>query len=413
MSLLWFSINLTANNIALGLLGPLVYDLGFTDSALCAVFGGLLGGAGAAYMSTWGPRSGNRTMVVARYFMGYYPSKLACALNVIIMLGYGLVDCLIGGQILSAVSGGSLNVVVGIIIVALISWIVAVFGMRIFHLYERWAGLPQLIVLYILFGVAGSKFDTSVQSVGDGATFNGDRLSLFSLCLSVPVAWAPSAADYFVYYPESTKPWKIFTMTFIGLGFANSMAYLLGVGMASGTFTHSDWNEAYSVSAGALLVRGYSSHGGFGKFCGVIVAMGLIANNIPGTYSAALGFQILGRKLAYLPRWLWVCICVVIYTACALGGRNQLFDIFENFLALMGFWVTIFLMIVIEKDVLFNRGKGYNWAAWEDKRKLRIGFAALTAFLVGYAGSVISMDQTWFVGPTAKLVGNYGADLEI
>jgi purine-cytosine permease-like protein len=79
----------------------------------------------------------------------------------------------------------------------------------------------------------------------------------------------------------------------------------------------------------------------------------------------------------------------------------------------MGFWVTIFLMIVIEKDVLFNRGKGYNWAAWEDKRKLRIGFAALTAFLVGYAGSVISMDQTWFVGPTAKLVGNYGADLEI
>jgi hypothetical protein len=98
MSLLWFSINLTANNIALGFLGPLVYDLGFTDSALCAVFGGLLGSAGAAYMSTWGPRSGNRTMVVARYFMAYYPSKLASALNVIIMLGYGLIDCLIGGR---------------------------------------------------------------------------------------------------------------------------------------------------------------------------------------------------------------------------------------------------------------------------------------------------------------------------
>lgn len=254
MSLLWFAINLTASNIALGLLGPLVYDLGFTDSALCSVFGGLLGSAGAAHMSTWGPRSGNRTMVVARYFMRYYPSKLACALNVIILLEHGLIDCLIGGQILSAVSGGGLSVVVGIIIVALISWVVDVFGMKVFYLYERWAGLPQFIVLCILFGVAGSKFDTSIQSVGDAATVNCDRLSFFSPCLSAPVAWAPSAADYFVYYPASTKPWKTFTMTFIGLGLANVMAYLLGVGMVSGTVSDPDWNDAHSISAGALLL---------------------------------------------------------------------------------------------------------------------------------------------------------------
>jgi hypothetical protein len=63
MTLLWFSTNITANNIAVGMLGPLAYDLGFTDSALCAAFGAVLGAAGAAYMSTLGPESGNRTMV--------------------------------------------------------------------------------------------------------------------------------------------------------------------------------------------------------------------------------------------------------------------------------------------------------------------------------------------------------------
>ena len=63
MTLLWFSSNITANNIAVGMLGPLAYDLGFTDSALCAAFGAVLGAAGAAYMSTFGPDSGNRTMV--------------------------------------------------------------------------------------------------------------------------------------------------------------------------------------------------------------------------------------------------------------------------------------------------------------------------------------------------------------
>jgi len=64
MTLLWFSMNITANNIALGMLGPLDYSLGFTDAALCASFGALLGAIGVAYVSTFGPASGNRTMVM-------------------------------------------------------------------------------------------------------------------------------------------------------------------------------------------------------------------------------------------------------------------------------------------------------------------------------------------------------------
>ena len=54
--------------------------------------------------------------------MGYWPSKICCLLNIVIMVGYGLIDCIIGGQLLSAVSNGSLTVIVGIVIVALISW---------------------------------------------------------------------------------------------------------------------------------------------------------------------------------------------------------------------------------------------------------------------------------------------------
>lgn len=64
MTLLWFSTNITANNIAVGMLGPLDYSLGFTDAALCATFGAVLGAIGVAYISTFGPASGNRTMVI-------------------------------------------------------------------------------------------------------------------------------------------------------------------------------------------------------------------------------------------------------------------------------------------------------------------------------------------------------------
>ena len=69
--------------------------------------------------------------------MGYWPSKLTCILNMIIMVGYGTISCIIAGQILSAVSDGSMTIIVGIVITALISWLVAVFGMGLFHIYER------------------------------------------------------------------------------------------------------------------------------------------------------------------------------------------------------------------------------------------------------------------------------------
>lgn len=60
---LWVSVNLAANNITLGMLGPAVYGLSFRDAALCACFGCLVGGIPVAWIATWGPLSGNRTMV--------------------------------------------------------------------------------------------------------------------------------------------------------------------------------------------------------------------------------------------------------------------------------------------------------------------------------------------------------------
>lgn len=70
--------------------------------------------------------------------MGYWPAKLICFLNMIIMVGYCTISCIIAGQILSAVSGGSMSIAVGVIITALVSWLVAVFGMAIFQTYERY-----------------------------------------------------------------------------------------------------------------------------------------------------------------------------------------------------------------------------------------------------------------------------------
>jgi purine-cytosine permease-like protein len=180
---LWTSINLAVNNVTLGMLGPAVYELSFTDSSICAALGALLGSIPVAWIASFGPLSGIRTMVWSRYTMGWLPSKLIVALNIIVMLGYALLVCIIGGQVLSAVSpNGSMSVVVGIIIVAVITWAVTTFGISVFHYYERFAWMPQLIVLSILYGVSAKYYDLATPSQGDARTVAGNRLSFFSIC---------------------------------------------------------------------------------------------------------------------------------------------------------------------------------------------------------------------------------------
>ncbi|KAL8763248.1 MAG: hypothetical protein Q9184_000888 [Pyrenodesmia sp. 2 TL-2023] len=411
MALLWFSANISANNLAVGTLGPLLFGLGFLDSAMCAVFGIMVGSAVTAYMSIWGAQSGNRTMIVARYFMGYWPAKLACVLNMILMTGYGIIDCIIGGQILSAVSGGGMSILVGIVIVALVSWVVAAFGMAIFHVYERYAWIPQIIVLFILIGSAGPSFNAALPNAVEGGAVTAGRLSFFSLQLSVPVSWAAASSDFYVYYPESTKKSVVFLMTFTGLALSFCFVNLIGIGLASGAVTNATWDAASHVSSGALIVAGFDGLRGFGKFCGVIVALGVISNNIPGTYAAALGFQVLGRYGKMVPRYIWVCVVVMIYFVCAAAGRDHLYAIFQNFVALMGYWVMIFVSIVLEEHLIFRRGVSFDWTAWEDKKRLPVGLAALVAFLVGWVGAIVGMAQTWYIGPVAHNVGGIGADI--
>ncbi len=48
---------------------------------------------------------------------------------------------------------------------------------------------------------------------------------------------------------------------------------------------------------------------------------------------------------------------------------------------------------------------------WDKQEKLPLGLAAMVAFCVGWAGSVLCMAQFYFVGPLAKLVGDYGGDM--
>ncbi|KAK5728663.1 Vitamin B6 transporter [Elasticomyces elasticus] len=269
-----------------------------------------------------------------------------------------------------------MTVAVGVVIVALVECVIASFGLKVFQRYERCAWLPQLIVLLQLY---------------------------------VPNAWAAAASDSYVYHPSNTPRWKAFALTLGGLCLSFWFVNLLGIGLGCQVAALPAWSDAYNISSGALIFAGFALLGGFGKFCSVVVALGVTANCVPGTYSAAIDCQIMGRWGQRLPRWVWVVVLCAVQLVCGVAERNQLFIIFTNVLALMGYWVMPMICIVIEEHLLVRRGVEQDWTAWNDKSNWPIAIAALIAFLLGWIGAILDMYEVWYVGPLANASG--GADV--
>lgn len=218
-------------------------------------------------------------------------------------------------------------------------------GLPVLHIYERYGWIPQAAALLLLAGCAGPHFDLSKPSTGNSQTILANRLSMFSLCLGATSAWSPAAADFYVYYPEATSKKLVFLLTWAGESLGYLFTLYLGIGLGSGISTKSTWAAANEVSPGAVLVAGFDSLGTFGRFCATIVMLGVIANNVPGTYACGLGFQCLGSWPLKVPRMVWNSFAVLVYTVCAAVGRNHLYDIFQSFLSLMGYWCTIWVVI--------------------------------------------------------------------
>jgi len=211
-------------------LGPVAFGLGCIDAMVCCLFGTIIGSTATCYMATFGALSGTRTLVTARHSMGWWPTKICVLCAGVVILGYGLVDAVVTGLILSAVSGGSMSTIVGIVVFGLIVWFFSSFGIKYFNMFERYAYIPQVCILFSLIGVAAPNFDTTTKSLASGSALAGARLSYLFVCASGPLGWSPFVADYFVYHPKSSNRWGIFGMTLLGFMASKIFVEFIGIG---------------------------------------------------------------------------------------------------------------------------------------------------------------------------------------
>ena len=323
----------------------------------------------------------------------------------------------------------------GILVIAISTLLITFFGYKIVHTYEKWSWIPCFIIFMIALGEFAASGNFRNIPMGSGKAEAGAALSFAASVFGFATGWTSYAADYTVYQPVGRSRKSIFLWTFGGLIFPLLFTEMLGAAIATAMSINDGdnaFNEGYKSSGigGLLAAVMIPRFGTFGKFCLVILALSIIANNCPNIYSVSLSLQLLARKSQRVPRFIWTFVGTCIYIAIAIPGYDHFESILENFMLVIAYWLAIYEGVSITEHVVFKRGfGGYAPEDYMTPSRLPPGFAAILAFCFGVMGAVLGMAQVvsspspiplsyllttfqWYTGPIGKLCGTkFGGDV--
>ncbi|KAI1371590.1 permease for cytosine/purines, uracil, thiamine, allantoin-domain-containing protein [Hypoxylon crocopeplum] len=407
---IWVGMNINLLSITFGMLGP-TYGLGLRDCSLVILFFCLLTAAIPAYLGTLGPKTGLRQMIQARFSFGRYLVSVPVILNLATLTGFCVVICVIGGQCLSAVAGGSLTPAVGIVIMGLLALLISFCGYEVLHQYERFAWIPALIAIVIATGCGGS--DLYKQAPTEPAT-PGGVLSFGMIIASYMIPYACLASDFTTYLNPKFSSVRLFLYGFAGLMIPAVLLMVLGAAIAGAVTSNPEWEAGYEATqVGGVLAAMLSRAGGFGKFVVVILSLTLLGNIAATMYSITLNFQILIPQLVVVPRYMFSVVVTAIVIPVSIKAAEEFFASLENFLALIGYWSAAFVAVLIIEHTVFRqcRYDTYEHDSWNVASRLPLGIAALSASALSFALVIPSMSQVWFEGPIAEKSGDIGFEI--
>lgn len=413
--LLWWGATCHIGTVPIGALGPL-FGLPLGESIAAIVVGTWIGAMCPAFCGTLGPKLGLRAIATSRYSFGFYGAKLCSILSIIVAGGFGVVNIVVTGQLLSAVSDFKMTVSVGCIIVTVISYVVCVFGFRWVHTFLKYCWIISFILLLVLVGQAAPHAQPSLPGFTTGLAHAGLWLSMFSIAISSTAGWASFAADYYCNYPANTPTWKVFFLTQFGASLPIMFATVVGAVIANAALLGQvePYYTAYGTGGLGGLVRVTYHPLGWSKFCMVMLTFSVLGNNVLIFYSSGLALQFLGDYFHAIPRFIWSFLVAVALAALSIAGKAHLSTIISNFVSMLGYWAIAFTFILLIEDRFFRRKSGYNLEAWDTASQLPWGLAAVFSLCTGYlCGGLQGMSQVWWIGPIAKKFGPYGGDVGI
>ena len=382
----WTSPNMEFATIGVGILGPLVFGLGFWQSVLAIVLGTALGSLTHGFLSTWGPGHGLVQMVISRSGFGYLGNILPAGINAVVAgIGWFAVNSVSGALALHTLFD-RLPKGLCLVLVVVAQMLIAFFGHNLVQAFERYA-FPVLTVVFVIacIVVLDKAHPGAVKDTGGIGGF----LVMVGATFGYAAGWNPYATDYTRYLKPETS--RVQVGVYAALGVFLSCVLLESAGAAA-------------VTAGGKAVDPGAFTGLLSTWLGKLVLAGIcigaIAANAINIYSGSVSFMALGVRLPTHAARAAVALCFgIIGLIVAFGGLHNAGEDYENFLLVIAYWIGPWLGVVLT-DRLLRRGTDIQ-ALLGDRRY--VNWAGPAAMALGGVVSVwLFSDQTKYQGLIAK-----------
>lgn len=382
---LWLGSNLTIADYALGFF-PIQLGLPWTWTIAAILVGNLLGGLAMAVCAALGPEFGVPQLVISRVIFGRRGGYLPAALNYVSTIGWFSVNNILGAFGLRVIWPG-IPFWQAALLLVFVQGVVAVLGYNFIHWYER----AMSVVLGILFVIV------TVIALGHSRRLFAyhpavhDPWVLFAIMVAAAFSyigsWGPYAADYSRYLPPDSGRRAVGGWSFLG------------------AFVASVWLELVGVLVAILAGAAANPIAALGRVTGAIGDLAVIAIILGGTAADALNIYSnalsAGAMDVKLPRWALAVVASLIGLGLSIYGSGRFEAYYDNFLLLLGYWITPWLGVLVAELYLASRDR---------LRTVRVvRWRAFLAFVVGIAVSIPFMSSTLYEGPVARALN--GADL--
>src|SRR6266852_4791403 len=225
---------------------------------------------------------------------------------------------------------------------------------------------------------------------------------ILAVCIAFSYAagWAPYSMDFARYLPPSSQARPVFWSAMLGVFIPCAILEIGGAALA--TVAGTSWGPTDSPTDQLVkplpgILAGLTLLG---------IALGAISANVLNIYSGAMSFLALGVRLGslHLQRAIVAVVFGVIGYLVARAGEVDAGHSYENFLLLIGYWITPFLGVIVA-DYWLRHGR-FDEREFFSRRNTRV--AGVVAMAAGIVVSVPFWNQSLWHGPVVDALPQLG-----
>jgi len=324
------------------------YGLGVWDGLAATALGTVAAAVILGLLSNAGPRSGLPQIVFTRRIFGLRGSFIGASLTLFLAVGWFAVDCVIAAQAGAQLFGsGSRLLTFGLVIViALVSVAVAVYGHQTIKVLETWGAITFAALSAAIFLFLAPQFHWAQGPAASGADYPGAFVLGFMTCFALVASWYPFASDYSRYLPASSSTRAVTLWPIAGVAAPMILLGLFGLLLPT-------IDSQLAAQQGVLAVISAHAPVWVAVPFFAFVVVGEIWANYLDVYTAGLVLLAMGVRIE---RWQSALGCGLLGTALAAYAVlvSDFHVAYEDFLILTYLWAPAWAAVVLLSFFVFE-----------------------------------------------------------